>query len=101
MVFDCSGMLYGSMMGNYNGLYLPMMNCGLRFSAPFTMLTTVHTPRSTGRGDPHALRGACAGDVGVFALLMFWKQAAGRVNHLSAGCKYFHDPVCPAVWNRI
>ena len=32
-------MLYGAMMGNYGGLYLPMMIIGYVFSAPFFLLT--------------------------------------------------------------
>ena len=32
-------MLYGCMMGNYDGLYLPMMVLGYVFSVPFFLLT--------------------------------------------------------------
>ena len=41
-------MLYGSMMGNYNGLYLPMMIAGYVFSAPFFVLT-VRTSQKHGQ----------------------------------------------------
>lgn len=41
-------MLYGGMMGNYDGLYLPMMIMGYVFSAPFFVLT-VRTSQKQGQ----------------------------------------------------
>ena len=41
-------MLYGCMMGNYDGLYLPMMVLGYVFSAPFFALT-VRTSQKEGQ----------------------------------------------------
>ena len=41
-------MLYGCMMGNYDGLYLPMMVLGYVFSAPFFALT-VNTSQKKGQ----------------------------------------------------
>lgn len=41
-------MLYGAMMGNYDGLYLPMMIVGYIFSVPFFLLT-VRTSQKHGR----------------------------------------------------
>ena len=41
-------MLYGCMMGNYDGLYLPMMVLGYVFSAPFFVLT-VRTSQKHGQ----------------------------------------------------
>ena len=41
-------MLYGAMMGNYSGLYLPMMIVGYVFSVPFFLLT-VRTSQKHGQ----------------------------------------------------
>ena len=49
-------MLYGCMMGNYDGLYLPMMVLGYVFSVPFFLLT-VRTSQKEGReGQPDEVR---------------------------------------------
>ena len=39
-------MLYGAMMGNYDGLYLPMMIVGYIFSVPFFLLTVRTSPET-------------------------------------------------------
>ena len=41
-------MLYACMMGNYDGLYLPLMVAGFAFSAPFFLLT-VRTAQKKGQ----------------------------------------------------
>ena len=66
-------MLYGSMMGNYDGLYLPMMIVGYVFSAPFFLLT-VRTSQKKGQ-KASLLRYvsiALICYVGVLALLLMW-----------------------------
>ena len=50
-------MLYGCMMGDYDGLYLPMMVLGYACSAPFFLLT-IRTLRRRGRR--HLWRNMCA-----------------------------------------
>ena len=68
-------MLYGSMMGNYNGLFLPMMILGYVFSAPFFLLT-VRTSQKHGQKASlvRYTMLALIMYVGVLALLLFWKQ---------------------------
>jgi len=67
-------MLYGSMMGDYNGLYLPMMVVGYLFSVPFFLLT-VRTSQKYGQKKSlvRYTKIALAMYVGVFLLLLFWK----------------------------
>jgi len=68
-------MLYGAMMGNYNGLYLPMMIIGYVFSAPFFLLTIKTSQK---KGQRHSLMLftfiALVMYLGVFVLLLMWKQ---------------------------
>lgn len=68
-------MLYGCMMGNYDGLYLPMMVLGYVFSVPFFMLT-VRTSQKQGQKASlmKYVSVALICYVGVLALLLLWKQ---------------------------
>ena len=68
-------MLYGCMMGNYDGLYLPMMVVGYVFSVPFFLLT-VRTSQKHGQKKSLMTYVAVAlvCYVGVLALLLLWKQ---------------------------
>ena len=68
-------MLYGCMMGNYDGLYLPMMVLGYVFSVPFFLLT-VHTSQKKGQKASlmRYVSVALVCYVGVFVLLLLWKQ---------------------------
>lgn len=74
-------MLYGSMMGNYNGLYLPMMIAGYVFSAPFFVLT-VRTSQKHGQKASLMRYVALAlmMYVGVLVLLLFWQPGAAGLN---------------------
>lgn len=74
-------MLYGGMMGDYNGLYLPMMIAGYIFSVPFFMLT-VHTSQKKGQKASLTKYVALALGmyVGVLVLLILWKQDVASVN---------------------
>ena len=76
-------MLYGCMMGNYDGLYLPMMVLGYVFSAPFFLLT-VRTAQKHGQKKSLMTYVAVAliCYVGVLALLLLWKpgNAAFQLN---------------------
>lgn len=74
-------MLYGSMMGNYNGLYLPMMIAGYIFSAPFFALTVRTSQKHGQKASLMRYVGlALVMYVGVFALLLFWQPGAAGVN---------------------
>ena len=68
-------MLYGCMMGDYDGLYLPMMVLGYMFSVPFFLLT-VRTSQKHGQKASlmKYVTVALVCYVGVFVLLMLWKQ---------------------------
>ena len=68
-------MLYGCMMGNYDGLYLPMMVLGYVFSAPFFALT-VRTSQKHGqkRSLMTYVAVALACYVVVLILLLLWQQ---------------------------
>ena len=74
-------MLYGCMMGNYDGLYLPMMVLGYVFSVPFFMLT-VKTSQKEGQKASlmKYVRVALICYVGVLALLLLWKQGNPAFN---------------------
>ena len=67
-------MLYGCMMNNYDGLYLPMMVLGYVFSAPFFLLT-VRTAQKHGqkRSLMTYVAVALACYVGVLVLLLLWQ----------------------------
>ena len=68
-------MLYGCMMGNYDGLYLPMMVLGYAFSVPFFMLT-VRTSQKKGQKASlmKYVSVALVCYIGVLALLLLWEQ---------------------------
>lgn len=67
-------MLYGCMMGNYDGLYLPMMALGYVFSVPFFILS-VRTSQKEGQKASLTkyVRVAFFCYIGVLALLLLWK----------------------------
>ena len=68
-------MLYGCMMGHYDGLYLPMMVLGYVFSAPFFILT-IRTSQKHGQkvSLQRYVALALAMYVGVLGLLLVWQQ---------------------------
>jgi len=74
-------MLYGGMMGNYDGLYLPMMIAGYLFSVPFFILTVKTSQK---KGQKAALVRyvgvALLMYTGVLALLILWKQGVPGFN---------------------
>ncbi len=74
-------MLYGCMMGNYDGLYLPMMVLGYVFSAPFFLLT-VKTSQKEGQKASlmKYVTIALISYVGVLALLILWQQGNPALN---------------------
>ncbi len=74
-------MLYGCMMGNYDGLYLPMMVLGYVFSVPFFILT-VRTSQKYGQKASlmRYVTVALVCYVGVLALLLKWQQGDPSVN---------------------
>ena len=74
-------MLYGCMMGNYDGLYLPMMVLGYVFSVPFFMLT-VKTSQKEGQKASlmKYVSVALVCYVGVLALLLLWKPGNPAFN---------------------
>lgn len=78
-------MLYGAMMGNYGGLYLPMMVVGYVFSVPFFLLT-VRTSQKQGQKASlvRYTKLALIMYVGVLVLLLLWKPENGAL-HLSLG----------------
>lgn len=74
-------MLYGSMMNNYDGLYLPMMVVGYLFSAPFFVMV-IRTSQKYGQKASlqRYVRIALLMFVGVLALLLLWKQGVPAWN---------------------
>ena len=74
-------MLYSCMMGNYDGLYLPMMVLGYAFSVPFFLLT-VRTSQKHGQKKSLTtyVRVALISYVGVLVLLVLWKQNVPAFN---------------------
>ncbi len=74
-------MLYGCMMGNYDGLYLPMMVLGYVFSVPFFVLS-VNTSQKQGQKASLTkyVRVALLCYIGVFVLLLLWKQGNPAFN---------------------
>ena len=68
-------MLYGCMMGNYDGLYLPMMVVGYACSVPFFLLT-VRTSQKEGQKASlmKYVRIALICYVAVLVLLVLWRQ---------------------------
>ena len=81
-------MLYGCMMNNYDGLYLPMMVLGYVFSAPFFLLT-VRTSQKHGqkRSLMTYVAVALICYVGVLAMLLLWRQGdpAWNLNFMTDG----------------
>lgn len=71
-------MLYGCMMGNYDGLYLPMMVLGYVCSVPFFLLT-VRTSQKKGQKASllRYVSVALVCYVGVLALLLLWGHGEG------------------------
>ena len=69
-------MLYGCMMGNYDGLYLPMMVLGYVFSVPFFLLT-VRTSQKEGQKASlmKYVSVAFICYIGVLVLLLFWGRS--------------------------
>ncbi len=74
-------MLYSCLMGNYDGLYLPMMILGYVFSAPFFLLT-VRTSQKHGQKKSLMtyVSVALICYVGVLALLLLWQQGNPAFN---------------------
>ena len=74
-------MLYGCMMGDYDGLYLPMMVLGYACSAPFFLLT-IRTSQKEGQKASleKYVRLALIMYVGVLVLLLFWRQGDPAFN---------------------
>lgn len=68
-------MLYGCMMGDYDGLYLPMMVLGYVFSVPFFLLT-VRTSQKKGQKASlmKYVSVALVCYIGVLVLLFLWRQ---------------------------
>ena len=74
-------MLYGCMMDNYDGLYLPMMILGYVFSVPFFLLT-VRTSQKEGQKASlmKYVTVALVCYIGVLVLLFMWKPGVASVN---------------------
>ena len=74
-------MLYSCMMGNYDGLYLPMMVLGYAFSAPFFLLT-VRTSQKHGQKKSLMtyVTVALVSYIGVLALLIMWRPDVPALN---------------------
>ena len=74
-------MLYGCMMGNYDGLYLPMMVLGYVFSAPFFALTVNTSQKKGQKASLQKYVGvALACYVVVLVLLIMWEPGNPAVN---------------------
>ena len=74
-------MLYGCMMGNYDGLYLPMMVLGYVFSVPFFMLTVKTSQKEGQKASLMKYVGvALVCYVGVLVLLLLWKPGNPAFN---------------------
>lgn len=68
-------MLYGAMMGNYGGLYLPMMIVGYVFSVPFFLMTVRTSQKHGQKASLVRYTGlALIMYIGVLVLLLLWKQ---------------------------
>ncbi len=74
-------MLYGCMMGNYDGLYLPAMVLGYVFSVPFFLLT-MRTSQKKGQKASLVkyVSVALICYVGVLAILLMWQQGNPAFN---------------------
>jgi Na+/melibiose symporter-like transporter len=86
-------MLYGCMMGNYDGLYLPMMVIGYACSVPFFLLT-VRTSQKYGQSTSLLwfIRLATICYVGVFALLALWGHGDGFILSILSDGKIALNP---------
>ncbi len=74
-------MLYGCMMGNYDGLYLPMMVLGYVFSAPFFALTVSTSQKKGQKASLQRYVGvALACYVVVLILLIMWNPNNPAMN---------------------
>lgn len=74
-------MLYGCMMGNYDGLYLPMMILGYVFSVPFFILSVKTSQKAGQKASLQRYVGvALACYVVVFVLLFMWQPQNAAVN---------------------
>ena len=74
-------MLYGCMMGNYDGLYLPMMVLGYVFSVPFFVLSVNTSQKKGQKASLQRYVGvALACYVVVIALLMMWQPGNPAMN---------------------
>ena len=74
-------MLYGCMMGNYDGLYLPMMVLGYVFSAPFFALTVNTSQKKGQKASLQKYVGvALACYVVVLILLIMWNPENPALN---------------------
>lgn len=74
-------MLYGCMMGNYDGLYLPMMVLGYVFSVPFFILSVKTSQKAGQKASLQRYVGvALACYVVVFILLFMWQPQNAAVN---------------------
>ena len=74
-------MLYGCMMGNYDGLYLPMMVLGYVFSVPFFVLSVNTSQKKGQKASLQRYVGvALACYVVVFVLLFMWRPGNPAVN---------------------
>ena len=74
-------MLYGAMMGNYGGLYLPMMIIGYVFSVPFFLLTVRTSQKHGQKASLVRYTGlALVMYIGVLALLVLWKPGSPAVS---------------------
>lgn len=74
-------MLYGCMMGNYDGLYLPMMVLGYVFSAPFFGLTVSTSQKKGQKASLQRYVGvALACYVVVLVLLIMWDPTNPAMN---------------------
>lgn len=74
-------MLYGCMMGNYDGLYLPMMVLGYVFSAPFFALTVSTSQKKGQKASLQKYVGvALACYVVVLVLLIMWDPTNPALN---------------------
>lgn len=74
-------MLYGCMMGNYDGLYLPMMVLGYVFSVPFFVLSVNTSQKKGQKASLQRYVGvALACYVVVLVLLFMWKPGNPAFN---------------------
>lgn len=77
--------LYGCMMGDYDGLYLPMMIVGYIFSVPFFMLTVRTSVKKGQKASLVRYVGvALICYIGVLALLLLWGKSDDFVLRLFA-----------------